>query len=194
MPQHIVISAILPTMRMLLVYLLGTVDGNTIHRWDKPFNPTELTPAAVAQAFLDAYARMDQLVVQKIASRTINVTLARSTTAVAVVFGTRRRATSRPYDQAIFVATVGGVTYYCTARERSGGGRVCRKKTWERISPKKIAQAMSAAEAGWLLHCLVQPDVHNQLVHHDDHDTSTTTTTTTTTTSTTTTTHTLIRL
>jgi hypothetical protein len=150
-----------------------------------------LTPAVVAQAFLDWYARMDQLVVQKIASRTINVTLARSTTAVAVVFGNKAACYEQAYDQAIFVATVGGVTYYCTARERDLVEAAYAGKDVGADIAKKIAQSYVRG-GSWLGSFIASFSLTSTTSSSTTTTTttSTTTTTTTTTTSTTTTTHT----
>jgi len=99
----------------------GTVDSNPVHlmRWSFPFNPTELAPATVAQAFMDDWAAMDQLINNLVASVTVAITIPRSTVPVSVVFGNKAACYSLVgYDQVQITATIGGTSYSVIVRQR----------------------------------------------------------------------------
>jgi hypothetical protein len=116
----VILTSILPFAADGSWLLTGTVDGNAHSmRWDKPFNPTELTPASVAQSFMNDWAMMDQLINYLVASRSINIAVPRQTTPVAVTFGNKATCYALVgFDQVKITGSISATPYHAMFRFR----------------------------------------------------------------------------
>jgi hypothetical protein len=189
MANTVVVQQVVPFEADGSWVIKGTIDGAThLMRWAKPFNPTEVTASALGQALLDDFSRMDQLVVNKIASRTVKVTHPRSTTQISVIFGDKATIYSQVgYDQVQISGTIDGVTYYVIMRQQDLVTAVYAGQAVAVLIAQRLTEA-SVLEGSWIGPYTATFALASTTSSSTTTTTSTTTTSTTTTSTTTTTT------